>query len=1087
MKSNFAFLKPNFPSLAKNGELAERYLYSDPNSCMVKLGIIAEKFTHVMLELEKIPEPEYDNTQYNRIQLLKRERVLPREFENILNTIRKDRNDAAHNYSESTARCKSLLKLAYKLGVFLIQVYVDWNYEPEPFVMPTDESNQPDYQALLKEKDRELNELREQLSAPVLTGSRGERVNRAAQLVNRLSLDEGETRLLIDAQLRAVGWEADTLELRYSKGVRPQKNRNLAIAEWPTDSKVKKSGAVDYALFVGLELVGLIEAKAIDMDVASVLDYQGEDYSKHIRSEDMTAYGKWSCGEYAVPFFFASNSRPYVEELKSKSGIWCRDYRDGTSKALRGWMSPENMLAVLKQDKEKAEKELKSFSYDYLENPDGLSLRYYQVNAVKAVDQGLYKGKREMLVAMATGTGKTRTALAMIYRFLYTGRFRRILFLVDRTSLGDQTIRDFKKYRVEGLKTIDQIYQVNDLEHPEIEESTKIHIATVQGMMSRVLRPKDGVKMPGINDYDLIIVDEAHRGYTLDQEMSEEELIYRDQADFQSKYKAVIEYFDAVKIALTATPAPHTISIFGPPVFRYSYREAVLDDFLIDHNAPHNLETALSKNGIRFKKGENLRVYNPETFQMESQEVLEDELSFDVETFNRSIVNSSFNRIVLEEVMKNLDPEDRSAGKTLIFAVKDSHADEIVDIIRDICRRKGITEKCVQKITRKAAGGDPDRVKEAIGAFKNEQYPSIAVTVDLLTTGIDVPVITTLVFMRKVRSRVLYEQMIGRATRLCPEINKDHFEIYDPVRLYEDLEPVTSMKPVVANVNTSFSQILDGLAVVTEEEQIKGQIEQVIAKLNRKKRRMRPETLTTFSDLTGGKTPEQFLAEISALPPMEAKEVLLSHADLFDMVDKATPISGKIVISDAEDKLLSHTRGYGKGKTPEDYLESFTDYIKTHMEENVILKMVCTRPKDLTRNDLKHLRATLDREGFTRLKLNTALNESRNTDMAADIITLIRSAAIGSPLISQEERVHRAIARLKAAHNFSKTEIRWLNTIEKYLRDELPVINVATFDEDDRFRGDGGFRRINKQFNNQLESVIIELNEYLYDDGGVLA
>ena len=365
-----------------------------------------------------------------------------------------------------------------------------------------------------------------------------------------------------------------------------------------------------------------------------------------------------------------------------------------------------------------------------------------------------------------------------------------------------------------------------------------------------------------------------------------------------------------------------------------------------------------------------------------------------------------------------------------------------------------------------------------------ERYPSIAVTVDLLTTGIDVPEITTLVFMRRVRSRILFEQMLGRATRLCSEIHKTHFEIYDPVGVYDSLEEVNTMKPVVANPTTTFTQLLEGLEVMEDEKQVQHQINQIVAKLQRKKRNMSSKTLEHFISMTGGQDPTQFIVDIQRQNPEDAKKRLLAYADMFKMLQQTKANGNKpVVISNEEDELLEHTRGYGKGEKPEDYLDAFAQYVKTNLNEIAALNIVCTRPKELTRDSLKSLRLTLDREGFTTQQLNTAISQMTNEEITADIISLIRRYAIGSALISHEARIRKAVDKLKKAHNFSKQELNWIARMEKYLMEES-VLNVTVFDEDGRFKAQGGFNKINKVFGNKLESIVLELNEYLYDDGG---
>ena len=184
----------------------------------------------------------------------------------------------------------------------------------------------------------------------------------------------------------------------------------------------------------------------------------------------------------------------------------------------------------------------------------------------------------------------------------------------------------------------------------------------------------------------------------------------------------------------------------------------------------------------------------------------------------------------MTEIARDIDPESPDVqGKTLIYAVNDDHADLIVKILKEIYAETGVDNDAIMKITGSVGGGNRKKVHDAIKRFKNERFPSVVVTVDLLTTGIDVPEITTLVFMRRVKSRILFEQMMGRATRLCPEIHKTHFEIYDPVGVYDSLEAVNTMKPVVANPSATFEQLLEGLEVLDDEGQVQNQIDQIIA------------------------------------------------------------------------------------------------------------------------------------------------------------------------------------------------------------------------------------------------------------------
>lgn len=1084
MKSNFAFLKSHFPVLANFGILAEKYCYSDSNSCIMKLGMIGETIVNLMLTYDKIKIPT-DCNAVTKIKILSLQGLLTPDLSDILHALRKARNKAAHTNYENIKEGQTLLEMAYSLCEWFMQTYGDLQYKHCKFVMPTEADTKSITDNDDKAAEQKMLEETEKIAAAAKAVAADERRKRALTAASQRQKSEAETRYMIDTQLRKVGWEADTENLRYGKGIRPQKGKNLAIAEWPTLSSAGNKGRADYALFAGEKLVAVIEAKAEHKDIPSVIDYQCKEYAQNIRPED-EKYVITTWGKYKAPFVFATNGRPYLAQLETKSGIWFLDLRESANmpKALRGWISPDGMLKLLESDIEKADKALQTLPYDFLRDKDGLNLRQYQLNAIQAAENAVINGQKNILLAMATGTGKTRTVLGMIYRFLKTGRFNRIIFLVDRTALGEQAEDVFNEVKLEDLKTLNDIYDIKTLEDTVFEDETKVHIATVQGMVKRLLY-NDEERQPSVTDYDLIVIDEAHRGYLLDKEMGEDELLYRDQLDYQSKYRMVIEYFDAVKIALTATPALHTTQIFGKPVFKYTYREAVIEGYLVDYDAPHKIKTQFNTEGIKYNKGETLALYDPVTHEITNSEVLQDEMNFDVEKFNKQIITPSFNRTVLEEIARDIDPEDVMQGKTLIYAVDDEHADLIVKILKEIYTNYGIDNDAIMKITGSVAGGNKRKVQEAIKRFKNERFPSIAVTVDLLTTGIDVPEITTLVFMRRVKSRILFEQMLGRATRLCPKINKTHFEIYDPVGVYDSLEEVNTMQPVSADPKTTFAQLLDGLEVLEDEAHIKNAVAQIIAKLQRVKRRLTKEEIAEFKDLAAGLTLEGFIQKIESLPAAEARNTLLMEVSLLEMLDDKHRHGGYTkVISDKQDKFLIRERGFGKNEQrPEDYIEAFEDFVKNNVNEIAALNIICTRPKELTRETLKSLRMALAQNGFTTQQLNTAVSEITSEEITADIISLVRRYAIGSPLVSHQARIRRAVDKLKKAHNFSRVELNWLSRIESYLLNES-VMNVKVFDEDERFKTNGGYKRLNQIFRNNLEGIITELNEYLYDDGG---
>ncbi|MBR2004681.1 MAG: type I restriction-modification system endonuclease [Thermoguttaceae bacterium] len=1124
MKSNFEFLEQDFPILAKAGALAEKYCVDDPNSALFKLGTIGETVVNLIFEYDRL-EPPSENTAAARIVALRRKDILPRDVADILHALRKARNLAVHQNYESAAEARIFLQTTVSVCEWFAATYGSTPFERRDFVPPEELAERRKQDAAPEpveptkdEAEREETEAEERArTAPRVAFA--ERLERSEKADETRSRSEAEVRVLIDERLRRVGWEVDSQKMRYSNGFRPEKGKNRAIAEWPVGSG-ETSGTADYALFIGEKLYAVVEAKAETKNPVAALDGQAKEYAAAIRAEDASAtLGVWENAgrRFRVPFVFASNGRPFCERLREKSGVWFQDLRSETAapKPLRGWISPDGLKELFQRDVAAADRRLIETETDVYRNilsasylAQAFNLRYYQLDAIRAAERAVLDGKRAILLAMATGTGKTRTVLGLLYRFLKAKRFRRVLFVVDRNELADQALDALKDVWPEEGRSFDSIYNVGDLDDDAnkgekgeknaknvVPKERNICVATVQSLVKRVLYDSDETS-PSVSDFDLIVVDEAHRGYTLDKERSEDELEYRDQRDFQSKYRAAIDYFDATKIALTATPALHTTQIFGTPVFKYSFRQGVVDGFLCDYDPPHLIETELSREGIHWRKGDVARKCDKETDEVFGEE-LEDDLDFDVADFNRRVVAENFNREVLEEIARTLDPTDKNKGKTLIFAVDNPHADRVVAILREICAKNGWPTDAVAKITSEI--GDKKVVKEAIRRFKNEDYPNIVVTVDLLSTGVDVPKITKLVYLRRIKSRILFEQTIGRATRLCPKINKERFEIFDAVGVFDALEPINSMKPVVARPKTTFADLCAGLETFVagteiDDQKLRRQVEEVVARLRRKARRADEAAQKANERLklaTDGRDAAEFATEIARLAvenPKEAAQKLLDLRASLEAFDVAAKRDQAFYLSDAPDRVVSHTRGYGAdaSQRPEDYLEAFSRYVEENRDRVEALTIVCSRPRELTVKDLKSLCLTLDDAGFVESRLNAAFAETQGRDaatVAADIVGWIRRFAVGSPLISRAERVDRAFARLRAERAFSDAEEKWLVKFADHLKNN-GALTLETFDEPTFKKQGGSFARLDKIFNGSLAQIVERLGEYLYDDGG---
>ncbi|OKH32226.1 hypothetical protein NIES2101_40815 [Calothrix sp. HK-06] len=413
--------------------------------------------------------------------------------------------------------------------------------------------------------------------------------------------------------------------------------------------------------------------------------------------------------------------------------------------------------------------------------------------------------------------------------------------------------------------------------------------------------------------------------------------------------------------------------------------------------------------------------------------------------------------------------------KTLIFCVPDSHADIVVNLLKLALQNQygSVEDDAVIKIT-----GAADNPLQLIRRFKNEQNPKIAVTVDLLTTGIDVPAICNIVFIRRVNSRILYEQMLGRATRRCDDIGKEVFGIYDAVNLYDALKDVSTMKPVAVRPNISFAQLVEEVITVEDTNTV---VDQLIAKLQRRinltpqppslrgkgeyisspllvgegsgERSKVGEAGATYQsnnddiqrrlEISAGMPFEQLINYWRQSSPQQLKEWFNKRQGIAQILDAKDGGRKPVLISRHADELRRVERGYGGAQKPEDYLDSFTTFLRDNLNKIPALIIVTQRPRELTRAQLKELRLLLDASGYTERNLQVAWREATNEDIAASIIGFIRKAALGDALVPYEERVDKAMRKIMGMQNWAAPQRKWLERIGKQLKVETIVDREA--------------------------------------------
>ena len=1144
-ESQFDFLKDVDPLMHALLVSAEAAYYTAPAHTLVQTRKFAEALVNKVAQANQLEVPEQADF-LSRIRLLENRLKLKADFVSVLHTLRINGNKGAHDTETNHTDALTSLRLSYKVAQWLytltkkeIKAFPEFqapvdptlearrmrfelmelqqqlrtakdkhavnqdiqhkNAELEAENLKLKQQQETEAQALkaqLAALAAKVKELEQQQSQPI-----SETVLEEAQLDvanESFELSEAETRELIDRQLQLAGWEADTQVITYSNGVRPQKGLNLAIAEYPTllDGE---DGFADYVLFHGLIPVAVVEAKKRNKTVSHYIR-QAERYSQGFQFDaDMQKpydSAPWSSEEksFHIPFLYSCNGKKYSNRLIDESGIWFRDVRhpSNISKPLHGFHSPEGLKHKLEQNIAVAD--------EYLEETDILPFndRPYQREGIKAVERAIAQCRERTLLAMATGTGKTRLATGLMYRLLKSKRFQRVLFLVDRSSLGTQAFKAFESEVIEQGHTLAQIYTIADL---GVESDSNIHVqvATVQSLVYRLFNTDSPLP---IDFFDCIIIDEAHRGYTLDKEMTEGEETIRDEAQYLSTYKRVLEYFDATLIGLTATPALHTTEIFGKPVFTYSFTRAVEEGYLVNYDKPIRYITKLSQAGIQIPEGTSVNVMTNAPGQ-KSTALLQDDMAFDVADFNRRVIAPDFNKVICQALVEDLNP--LGDEKTMIFCVTDRHADQVVLLLNQMFREKYGKEwnaDAVAKIT-----GNSDKPDDLIESYKKNKFPNIAVTVDLLTTGIDVPKIGNLVFMRKVRSRVLFEQMLGRATRLCPDIGKTEFRIYDAVDIFATLQAVNTMQPIVVRPNISIDQLIRELSdpelmkkakaidvpCIDEVKRTQADIvlDEFIQKITRilgkaEKFKHHPDQVKLREAL--GKIKENFKVESNQLPQMlRAKGVndlgtwlKQNSAILEARLSEVRSSLGSLdlpIISNEQDEFVERKIDTAHQK-PEDYLQHFDNFVKTAVNDNAAIKAVVTRPSDLTREQLRELENLLTSKGFTQSKLSQALggNESNQT-YASQIISQIRRSTLGEEISSVEERYQRGLNKILQQREWTEDQQQWLERLTLFIAKEIVVDKSMIHSQ---FAKNGGVKRLSKLLDSDVEKLVDDIHDGLW-------
>lgn len=907
---------------------------------------------------------------------------------------------------------------------------------------------------------------------------------------------EEKARLIIDEKLCQSGWiiqDMNCLNLAVSLGV--------AVREFPTST-----GEVDYALFIDGQPVGVVEAKREEAGQSITdVEIQSGRYAK--------STFKWVKEEYTIRFAYEATDKL----------IRFTDYKDikYRSRTVFSFHRPETLQDLLKQP-DTIRNNMKHFPV-----LDETGFRKCQVNAIKKLEESFADNRPKALVQMATGAGKTFTAITASYRLLKYGKINRILFLVDTKGLGEQAEREFLAYTpTDDPRSFSQIYGVRRLTSSYIPGDVQVCISTIQRMYS-ILKgeeldesaeetsfaefttaeskaPKEVVyneKYPP-EFFDVIIVDECHRS------------IY-------NVWSQVLSYFDAFVVGLTATPDNRTFAFFNENIVsEYPREQAIVDGVNVGEDI-FLIETNVGKNGGHLMK--QLIEYRDRLSRAKRWKQLDEDVHYQPTQLDRDIVNPSQIRAVIrtykENLYTNLFPRRKEVPKTLIFAKSDSHADDIVQIVRE---EFGEGNDFCRKITYSVDNSD-----SVLSSFRNDYNPRIAVTVDMIATGTDVKPIECLIFMRDVRSKNYFEQMKGRGTRtlskdelqkVTPSAteNKDHFVIVDAVGVTKSKKSDT--RPLESKPSVSMKELMMNVALGAKDEKTLTSLANRVIRLNSQ---MTPAERKQFEEKVG--TPAGTVAErllnafdedviekraqfkTSVEEPdeeerKEAQKELIKQAvapfhnpDVREYIENVRRNHDQIIDNVNIDSVIFAGFDTQQEETAERVIKTFHEFIEENKDEIVALRIIYDetyKNRPMAIEQLKALYEKLKSKGITveRLWDCYAIKKSDKVKRGTiaqltDLISIIRfEMGYIDNLTPFADKVNYnfmqwTLRRNAGAIHFTEEQMEWLRLIKDHIATSLSILpedlDLTPFDRK------GGLLGFYDAFGDNYEEILQEMNEEL--------
>ena len=921
---------------------------------------------------------------------------------------------------------------------------------------------------------------------------------------------EAKARQQIDRKLEQAGWiiqDMKQLNLGAALGV--------AVREYPTDT-----GPADYVLFVNRQALGVIEAKRDEAaENITTIEEQTARYAH--------AKLKWRKDDKPLPFLFESTGQI----------IRFTDERDPAprSRELFHFFKPEQLI-------------------DWLNQPDTLrrrlcqqmpelptrNLRDCQINAVTGLEQSLANNKPRALVHMATGAGKTFTAITSVYRLLKFGGAKRILFLVDTRNLGKQAHQEFMAYTPpDDARKFTELYNVQRLASNSIDPHAQVCISTIQRMYSilsgepiddsaedlslnELQQTSNQAKLVRYNpavpieSFDFIVIDECHRS------------IY-------NLWKQVLDYFDAFLIGLTATPDKRTFGFFNENIVaEYSYEQSVADGVNVGYDV-YEIVTEITQKGSILKAKEWIDHRDRQTRKKRWAET-EADTAYTGKELDNSVVNPSQIRQVIQAMKTAVEteifPNRKETPKTLIFAKTDSHADDIINIVREVY---GQGNAFCKKVTYKAEE-DPDSI---LSSFRNDYNPRIAVTVDMIATGTDVKPLEVLLFMRDVRSKGYYEQMKGRGVRSLgyddlkrvsnsADSAKTRFVLIDAVGVEKSLK--TESRPLEKKPGVALKDLLQGIAIGHRDNDTVLSLANRLIRLDKQLDAKAHARITQAAggiplsqlakNLIAAVDPDQIIA--TALATAQAQGITRSEDTLTEAEIEAARnqrVAAACAAFDSpelrehiesarreREQLIDHLNldqtvfvGYSEQAQAqaEKVIQSFADYIQQHKDEIAALSFFYQQPyqrRQLTYDMIEDLHDALSRpplmltterlwSAYARVQTSQVKGADRKRQLT-DLIALVRFAiGLDSELKPFSDQVDKRFQEWIFRHNaqrttaFSTEQTEWLRLMKDHIASSCSI-SREDFDYAE-LADKGGLQKVWTVFGADLDGLMAEMNREL--------